>query len=91
MRACSQKSDVPHTNSSMHFFSGTQSLFLLGFSSSPGNITASNKKSTSMKVPTIISEIAIKYLHKSIIIPPLCQCGLFIQIVCLKIQLRLKM
>ena len=72
-------------------FSVTLSLFLLGFSSSPGNITASNKKSASKKVPTIISEITIKYLHKNIIIPPLCQCGLFIQNVCLKIQLRLKM
>ena len=71
-------------------FSVTQSLFLLGFSSSPGNMTASNKKSTSKKVPNNISEITIKYLHKNIIIPPLCQCGLFIQNVCLKIQLRLK-
>ena len=58
-------------------FSVTQSLFLLGFSSSPGNITASNKKNASKKVPTIVSEITIKYLHKNIIIPPLCQCGLF--------------
>ena len=72
-------------------FSVTQSLFLLGFSSSPGNITASNKKSTSKKVPTSLSEITIKYLYKNIIIPPLCQCGLLIQNVCLKIQLRLKM
>ena len=72
-------------------FSVTQSLFLLGFSSSPGNITASNKKSTSKKVPTSISEITIKYLHKNIIIPPLCQCGLFIKHVCLKIPLCLKM
>ena len=72
-------------------FSVTQSLFLLDFSSSPGNIIASNKKSTSKKVPASISEITIKYLYKNIIIPPLCQCGLFIQIVCLKIQLHLKM
>ena len=71
-------------------FSVTQSLFLLGFSSSPGNITASNKKSISKKVPTSISEITMKYLYKNIIIPPLWQCGLFIQNVCLKIQLRLK-
>ena len=72
-------------------FPVTQSLFLLGFSSSPGNITASNKKSTSKKVPTSISEITIKYLHKNIIIPPLGQSGLLIQNVCLKIQLCLKM
>ena len=43
-------------------FSVTQSLFLLGFSSSPNNNTASNKNSTSKKVPTGISEITIKYL-----------------------------
>ena len=45
-------------------FSVTQSLFLLGFSSSPDNITANNKKSTSKKVPTSMSEITIKYLLK---------------------------
>ena len=44
------------------FFSVTQSLFLLGFSSSPDDSTASNKNSTSKKVPTSISEITIKYL-----------------------------
>ena len=47
-RACSQKSLVPHANSSMYFFSMyyvTQSLFRLGFSWSPDNIIASNKKS----------------------------------------------
>ena len=60
-------------------FSVTQSLFLLGFSSNPGNITATNKKSSSKKVPTSISEITIKYLHKNIKILPLCQCFLFIQ------------
>ena len=64
------------------------SLFNLGFSSSPGNITASIKKSSSKKVSTSIFEITIKYLYKNII-PPLCQCELFIQNVCLKIQLRL--
>ena len=74
-----------------NFFCKTQSLFLLGFSSSPGNITASNKKSTSKKVPTSLSEITIKYLYRNIIIPPLCQCGLFIQNMCQKIQLCLKM
>ena len=67
------------------------SLFLPGFSSSPGNITASKKESTFEKVPTSKSEITIKYLHKNIIISPLCQCGLFIQNVRLKIQLHLKM
>ena len=72
-------------------FSVTQSLFLLGLSSSPGDITTSNKKSASKKVPTSISQIILKYLHKNIIIPPLCQCRLFVQNVCLKIQLRLKM
>ena len=72
-------------------FSVTQSLFLLGFSSSPGNITASIKTSKSKKVLISISEITTKYLHKNIIISPLCQSGLFIQNMCLKIQLRLKM
>ena len=72
-------------------FSVTQSLFLLGFSSSPGNITLSIKKSTSNKVPTSISEITIKYLHKNIIIPPLCQSRLFMQNMCRKTQSRLKM
>ena len=38
-------------------FSVTQSLFLLGFSQSSDNITASNKNSTSKKKPTSISEI----------------------------------
>ena len=37
----------------------TQSLFLLGFSLSPDNITVSNKMSTSKKEPTIVSEITI--------------------------------
>ena len=60
-------------------FSVTQSLLLLCFSSSRGNIAASNKNSTSKKVPTSFSEITIKYLYKNIIIPPLSQCGLFIQ------------
>ena len=38
-------------------FSVTQSLFLLSFSWNPDNITASNKKSTSKRNPTILSEI----------------------------------
>ena len=37
----------------------TQSLFLLGFSWSPDNVTASNKKSTYKKEPTSVSEISI--------------------------------
>ena len=72
-------------------FSVTQFSFLPGFSSSPGNITASIKQNTSKKVPTSISEITIKYLHKNLRIPPLCQSGLFIQNVSLKIQLLLEM
>ena len=42
------------------------------------DIIGSNKKSTSKKEPTSVSEIAISYLQKNIIIPLLCQCGLFI-------------
>ena len=59
-------------------FSVTESLFLLGFSQSSDNITASNKKSTSNKEPLIVSKITIKYLQKIIIIPLRCQCELFI-------------
>ena len=40
-------------------FSVTQSLFLLGFSWSPDNITASNKSSTSKKEPASESEVTI--------------------------------
>ena len=58
-------------------FSGTQS-FLLGLSWSSDNITVTNKKSTSKKQPTNASEKITSYLHKNIIIPLLCQCGLFI-------------
>ena len=58
-------------------FSVTQS-FLLGFSWRSDNITACNKKSTSNKESTSVSEITIYYLHKSIIILLLCQCALFI-------------
>ena len=72
-------------------FPVTQSLFLLGLSWSPENITTSNKKSTSKKKPTSVSKITMQYFHKNIIIPLLCQCELFIQHVCLKIQLCLKM
>ena len=53
--------------------------FLLGF---PWNshIAESKKKTTSKKDPTSISDITISYLYKNIIIPLLCQCGLFIHI-----------
>ena len=77
-RVCSQKSDVPH-KILLRIFSVTQS-FLLGFSWSSDNITVSKKKSTSKKEPTSIFEITISYLHKNIIIPLLCQCGLFIHV-----------
>ena len=70
-RACGQKKDVPHTNSSMYLFFVTESLLLLGFSWSTDNITASSKKNTSKKEPPSISEITI-YLHKNIVIPLLC-------------------
>ena len=40
-------------------FSVTQFLFLLGFLWSPDNITVSNKKTTSKKEPTSVSEITI--------------------------------
>ena len=59
-------------------FSVTQSLYLLGFSWSSDNITASRKKSISKKKPTSVSETTIKYLHKNIIILLLFQYGLFI-------------
>ena len=72
-------------------FPVTQSLFLLGLSWSPENITASNKKSTSKKKPTSVSKITMQYFHKNILIPLLFQCELFIQHVFLKIQLCLKM
>ena len=86
-RACIQESDVPHINSSMYFFSVTQSLFLLGFSWSPDNITVNNKKSTCKKELRSVSEMTMQHLRKNIIIPLLCQCELFIQHVSLKIQL----
>ena len=70
-RVCSQKSHVPHTNSSMYFFSMyyvTQSLFRLGFSWSPDNIIASNKKSEKerAKKELSVSEMAIQYLPKTL-------------------------
>ena len=40
-------------------FSVTQSFFLLGFSWSPDNITASNKKSTNKKEPASVFEVTI--------------------------------
>ena len=86
-----QKRQCPSHKFFYVLFSVTQFSFLPGFSSSPGNITASIKQNTSKKVPTSISEITIKYLHKNLRIPPLCQSGLFIQNVSLKIQLLLEM
>ena len=57
-RAYSQKSDVPHTNSSMYFFV-TQS-FLLEFSWSSDNIAASNKKNKSKNLLVyLVSEVTI--------------------------------
>ena len=52
-------------------FSATQS-FLLRFSWSCDNTTASNKKRKNLP------EITVSYLQKNIIIPLLCQCELFI-------------
>ena len=57
-KACSQKV-ITLTQILLCTFSMTQSLFLLGFSWSSDNITASNKKSTSKKEPTSASEITI--------------------------------
>ena len=56
-------------------FSVTES-FLPGFSWSPDNITASNKKTASKSLS--LCEITIIYLHKLFIIPLLCQYPLFI-------------
>ena len=86
-----QKRQCPSHKFLYVLFSVTQFSFLPGFSSSPGNITASISQNTSKKVPTSISEITIKYLYKNLRIPPLCQSGLFIQNVSLKIQLLLEM
>ena len=68
-------------------FSVTQSLYHLGFSWSPDNITASNKNSTPKKELSSVSEMTIQYLHKNLIIPLPLQCELFIEHVYLKIQL----
>ena len=46
-------------------FSVTQSLFLLSFSRSPDNITASNKKSTSKKQHTSVCEIIFAQKYNS--------------------------
>ena len=59
-------------------FSVTRSLFLFTFSWGSDNTIASNKKSTSKKEPTSAPEITIYYWHKNIVIPLLCQCGLFL-------------
>ena len=71
-------------------FSVTQS-FLLGFSWSFDSVTANNKKCTSKKDPTSVSEITIQYLHKNIKIPLLCQCWLFINAEVFKKSIGLKM
>ena len=69
---------MPITHILLFTFFITQSLFLIGFSWSSDNITASNKMSTSKIEPTSISGITIKYFQEHFIIPLLCQCGLFI-------------
>ena len=58
-------------------FSVTQS-FLLGFSWSSDNITASKKQSILKKKPASVPEITKSYFQKNIIISLLCQCGLLI-------------
>ena len=58
-------------------FFGTQLLFFLGFLWS-SYITARNKDSTSKKESTSVSEMTILIFAQNIIIPLLCQCGLFI-------------
>ena len=78
-RARSQKGNVPHKDSSMYFFSVTQS-FRLGFWWGFDNITVSKKKRAHQRKSLPVYEITISYLHKSIIIPVLCQCVLFVQI-----------
>ena len=57
-------------------FSVTQSFFF-GLSWSSDNITASNKINAFKKDPISLSEIAMQYLHKNIVIPLLCQWRLF--------------
>ena len=59
-RACSQESDVPHSNSSMYFF--CYSVFSLGFSSWSDIITAkcnNTKKHTHIQEPISVSKITI--------------------------------
>ena len=75
-RGSAIKTFMPLTQTFLYTFSETQS-FLLGFTWSSGNITTSKIKSTSKKEPTNVSEITI-YLHKNVIFPLLCQCGLSI-------------
>ena len=52
---CALKKVMSLTQILLRTFSVTQSLFLLGYSISPGS-----KKSTSKKVPTNLSEITMK-------------------------------
>ena len=62
-RARSQKGNVPHKDSSMYFFSVTQS-FRLGFWWGFDNITVSNKKSTSKKESTSVWNNYIVFAQK---------------------------
>ena len=75
-RASSQINDVPHTNSSMHIFSVTQS-FPFAFSWTSDNITASNKKNRS-RAYQCIWENYIIFAQDHYIIWILCQYGLLI-------------
>ena len=52
---CALKNVMSLTQIFLHTFSVTQSVFLVGYSDSPGN-----KKSTSKKVPTNLSKITMK-------------------------------
>ena len=72
-------------------FSVTQSLFLLGFSWSPDNITARNKKSTSKKEPTSVSEISYNVGKKYYNSTSNLSMWVVYQHECLKIQLCIMM
>ena len=75
--ACSQKKVMSSHKFFHTLFFGTQLLFFLGFLWS-SYITARNKDSTSKKESTSVSEMTILIFAQNIIIPLLCQCGLFI-------------
>ena len=72
-------------------FPVTQSLFLLGFSWSPDNITARNKKSTSKKEPTSVSEISYNVGKKYYNSTSNLSMWVVYQHECLKIQLCIMM